>query len=121
MKKAYQFFGDRQTQPGAAIFACGIYVGLSKTFKYFLLFIGWNANARILNHKLDRSFLACRIYLPCNHNDLAVMRELDRIGQQVTEYLVQPRFIREHFNIQAVIDIGLKAYILGMSLGTELQ
>ena len=67
--------------------------------------LGRDPDAGILDHELDHRLLTRGRDLPRAQRNPAGMRKLDRIGEQVAEDLVEPRFVRKEFGLQVVVDI----------------
>ena len=100
-----QLAADRQAEAGAAVLAAGRAVGLLERLEDDLLLVGGmpmpvsvTANASTSAARF-RSSLSV-LQPPCDRLDgqrhLAVVRELERVGEQVLDDLLQPLGVGEH-------------------------
>ncbi len=105
-----QVAGDRQAEAGAAIAAVGGAVGLAEGFEDALLLVRGNPDARVTHGKGNA--LARRAGYRQAH--VALLGELDRVGQQILEDLLQAlavgkqhrRRIRLHLYLEAQLAVG---------------
>src|SRR5215212_5449544 len=84
-----QLFGDSQPQTRAAIFACGRTVCLGEALKDQRLSFHGNTNTGVLNRELDFNILLIFLNGFRMDDNLAMMRKLDRVPNQVHQHLPQ--------------------------------
>lgn len=77
-----QMLADREPEPGAARLSQPVRVALDKRLKEHLTLRFRNANARIGHTQCERAVDPAR-----THDDLARIRELERVAKEVVEYL----------------------------------
>src|SRR5579863_8705272 len=104
-QQASQFAADGQAQTRAAVLAAGGSVRLLECLEYDALLVLRNADAGVGHGERDHRFDAIEdrvIHAPARHNavDLQpyrpVLRELQRVRQQVLQYLLQALGIRDN-------------------------
>ncbi len=99
---------DRQAQPGAAVLAMGAAIGLAEGFEDELMLVGPDADAGIAHGEGDA---AAGIRIDAQA-DLALLGELDGVGEQVLEDLAQALHVRFHTLRHARFDLDLEAQAL---------
>src|SRR5579871_119691 len=103
-QKAGKLAADGQSQSGPAIFTAGAGIGLLERFKDDLLLFSRDANTGIadlkrhdrwrrLQHRMLELLAGSRIVDP--EADAALGCELESVGEQILQYLLQPLGIRE--------------------------
>src|ERR1700681_576683 len=87
---------DREAQAGAAVFARGRHVGLLERFEDDVVLVGGDPDPRVAHFERDvrtrRPVDAAHLAVQCEV-DGAVLRELERVRQQVLENLHQARLV----------------------------
>ena len=109
-----QIAGDRQAQSGAAELAVNAAVGLAECLEYHCLLMGGYADAGIAHCEVHRARFRGKD--PQAH--FAMFSELDRIRQQILEYLPQALRISVDFRGHSRLDGRRKAQplLLGFRL-----
>src|ERR1700730_18110047 len=114
-QQAGQFATDRQPQAGSTVFPAGASVCLLKCLEDDSLFLGRNADTRVGNFEGYNRRSTSKDWMPLapsaarkRYEQLhaAVLGELERIGQQVLEYLLQAFRVRN----QATRKVGISVY-----------
>jgi hypothetical protein len=98
-----QPLADRQAQAGAAVLARGGRVDLRERLEQPRQVLGRDADAGILHREADTASLVHRLAVH-RHEDLALVRELDGVGQQVDEDLAHARGVAHQRLGRAVLD-----------------
>ena len=123
-----QLTADGQAESRAAIFATGAPVRLLECFKDDLLLFLGDADAGVRNREgqhRGRAIENLVVGIPAAsgplhcHNDMAAMREFERIGQEVFEHLLQPLGIRENRIRQPRFHVDFEVDALGLGYVAE--
>src|ERR1700693_1159719 len=85
----HQLLGDRKSQPGAAVFARGGTVGLTKGLKEARLCLWRNAYAGVLNIKAHYRVCFRLAFFKNLNNDLPCLSEFDGVPDEIREDLTQ--------------------------------
>ena len=121
-EKGGQLTADRQAQSGAAVLAAGPGIGLLERLEDEPLLFQGNANAGIRdgdrhragrktkNRMLDRPSAGDLLH---PHLHVALRRELERVGEQVLQNLLQPLGVARERAWQRVVDLDVKRQVLG--------
>ena len=122
-EQSRQFAADRQPQARAAVLAAGRAVGLLERLEDDLLLLRRDADAGVADAERDHAAAAVErlvVRRPAvdrpgsmSQRDLALVRELERVGEQVLEDLLQPLRIGLDAARQAGrVDVQLEAELL---------
>src|SRR4051812_31769619 len=107
---------NRQSQPGAAIFARGGGVYLGEVLENLVELVFWNADARIGNGKTQCRDTGRNQLGDDGYGESAGFGELQRIAKQVKDDLTQPGGIAEQIARDLGIDIELdfQTFVAGL-------
>ena len=104
--QGHELFGDRESEPGAAVAPRGRTVGLSEGLEDRLLRVGFDPDSRVahLEAQLDR---VRGVVVPGERDgDLAGRGELDRVVGQIRQHLANAFPIAAHDYGQARVNRG---------------
>ena len=116
-EQARELAADGETKPGAAIFAAGAGVGLLERFEDQLLLLLGNADAGVGHFERDHRGGVIEQWMfraPAaerrrhGHAHAALGGELERVGQQVLQHLLQAFGIRHHAAAEIAVDLDLE-------------
>ena len=105
-----QSLADGQSQPGTFHRAVPPRIHLRETGKNVTQIVFPDADAGIADRSHEAAVLVIHFLIAHFERDFTVMRELDRIAQEIDEYLLQPNLIAYQEIRDIRIDLGLQLH-----------
>src|SRR5579863_4540273 len=96
--QAHELTRDRQTQSGAAVFACGGRIGLGEHTENLILFVPWNPDPGIPHAATEENSISALRILLHIHPDFTSLSEFDRVTGQIHKDLKKPARVPDDVN-----------------------
>ena len=110
---------DGQPETGAAKAACGGRLGLRKAAEDVGLLLRCDADAGVLNEKLEQGLGGSPFQGAHTHHHLAGFGELDGVGGQVDQHLLQPQIVAQQHARRVGVDIEHHVDVLVAEVGRQ--
>ena len=107
---------DRQTKPGAAIFASGGGIGLLEAAEQSRLLLLAESYAGIMHRKVEQQAIAATLGEADLEADIPLLGELDGIAHVVDQDLAESQFVTDQLigNIRRYVDDELQSLLVGL-------